>query len=1117
MSTLKIFLFGTPQFEKEDEAANGRSTPTFLSDKVRALLIYLAVEQGRPFRREALAGLLWPNMPEAKARANLRRALSNLRQVIADEDGRYLHITRQTVQFNPASPAFVDAVQFETLLENPEPTISQLEEAVSLVNGRFLEGFSITDSIAFEEWALVKREHYQQQALRLLNQLTRHHEAQRQFANALHFAQRQTQLEPWHEPGQRQLLRLLAKTGQRTKALRQFERFKTDLAVELQVEPESETVRLHQQIQSGVFGQSSQTPPTFLEEPSAVPQHPFVARQAELAILHEQLETAVSGQGGIFFITGEAGSGKTTLVREFSRRAQTSHPQLLCLFGNCLAHVGNSNPYLPFRTAVSMLAGNIEPHWHSGLLSRPQAAQLWQRQTQTQQILHDQGPNLAGIFFTPTETRQQSSAVPPQFILFEQLTNVLRAVSRQFPILLLLDDLQWIDPGSMDLLFHLSQQIAGYPILVVGAYRPEEVDNLPTSGERHPLHRLVHELQTQSGESIALNRVAGRPFVDAWLDCEPNQLDESFRQTLLHQTKGNPLFTVELVAALKERGGLVRSSEGFWQAGKTIPWELLPARAEAMIAERIERLSLPIQQVLSVAAVQGEQFIAETVANIVNAQPHTLLRQFSQELGRIHRLVQATGRQLVNGQHISLYTFRHSMFQQFLYGRLDPIERATLHHKTGERLEILYKNEKELESDKAATLAWHFDEAQQPEKAITYHKIAGHQAFQVSGNQEAVTHFQKALQLLANLPPSPEKIQQELTLLTSLGTPLISLKGYAHPDVGQIYQRAHVICQQIEQAGGTTPLLIPVLAWLVSYYITIGSHRQALELAEKTFALTSQSQDETTQLLGHLLLCVPNIFLGNFETSLAHSSQLANRYSQEKHGKLLWEFGLDAGVTGHFWTASNLLYLGQAEAAQAHAEQAISLARGLEHPFMLSYALMTAGCEFHFLRQNIEAVQRYAEELLVVASQNGFMLDQAQAQFYLGWVKAFGQPNDPDTVQEGCEQMETAVTVGKAAGYNLMIPSRLITLAQFCLKLGNTDKAQHLLTEAKTQIAHSEERYFEPEYHRVLAALSQQIGQSSAEIDASYQNAVSLACQQKSKLLEERATISHAQWQQHAS
>ena len=89
MSTLKIFLFGTPQFEKEDEAANGRSTPTFLSDKVRALLIYLAVEQGRPFRREALAGLLWPNMPEAKARANLRRALSNLRQVIADEDGRY--------------------------------------------------------------------------------------------------------------------------------------------------------------------------------------------------------------------------------------------------------------------------------------------------------------------------------------------------------------------------------------------------------------------------------------------------------------------------------------------------------------------------------------------------------------------------------------------------------------------------------------------------------------------------------------------------------------------------------------------------------------------------------------------------------------------------------------------------------------------------------------------------------------------------------------------------------------------------------------------------------------------------------------------------------------------
>lgn len=1115
MTTLKIFLFGSPRVELRDRAANGRSAPKFLSDKVRALLIYLATEHARPFRREALAGLLWPNMPEAKARANLRRALANLRQVIADEDGRFLRISRQTLQFNLASSAFVDALQFEQLLETPEPTAVQMEEAAKLVNGRFLEGFSINDSIAFEEWALLKREQYQRQALLLLNRLTRHYEAQHQYQDALHFAWQQSRLEPWHEPAQRQILRLLTRTGQRAKAIRQYERFKADLLVELQIAPEPETERLYQQILSGVFEQQTNLLPTFLEEPSAVPSHPFVARQSELAKLNEQLETAVSGQGSVLFITGEAGSGKTMLLREFSRQAQTHYPQLLCLFGNCLAHVGSGNPYTPFRTAVSMLAGEIEPHWHSGLLSRPQAGRLWNLKEQAQQILERQGPNLSGIFFTPKTANSQANlpAAPPQFILFDQLTNVLRTLSRQSPILLLLDDLQWIDSGSVDLLFHLGQQLVGYPIFIVGTYRPEEVRSLSSGGERHPLLRVVHELQPASSKNIALNQIDGRPFVDAWLDCEPNQLDESFRHTLLQQTKGNTLFTVELVAALKERGDLKRSGVGFWQAGHTIAWELLPARAEAMIAERIERLPAPMQHILSVAAVQGEEFIAETVAELVSANPQTLLRQLSQDLGRIHRLVRATGRQRVNGRHISQYTFRHSMFQKYLYGRLDPIEQANWHHKTGNLLEALYQQNEEVGSEYAATLAWHFEEAQQTQKAIAYHKMAGERALKQSANQEATTHYQQALSLVETLPPSPEKVQLELTLLTSLGTPLVALKGYAHPEVGQLYQRAHAICEQIEQAGGTTPHMIPVLAWLVSYYITIGHHQQALDLAQKTFLLTKMSKNETIQMLGHLLLCVPNVFLGNFERSLTHSSHLANNYEQEKHGNLLWEFGLDAGVTGHFWTATNLLYLGQPEAAQTHADQAIAHAKSLNHAFMLSYTLMTAGCEFHFLRENVAAVQNFAEELLAVASKNGFMLDQAQAQFYLGWIKAGSNLDDPAGVKEGIEMMETAVSVGKSVGYILMIPSRLITIAEFCVKLGEPDKALKLLNEAKAQIEQTGERYFEPEYHRIMAELGQQTGQSAQKIENQYQNGLSHARQQKSELLENRVVTSYEQWQ----
>lgn len=184
----------------------------FLSDKVRAVLIYLAIEQGRPLRRETLAALLWPGQPERKARANLRRALANLRQVIHDADGHYLYITRQTLQFKLVASVIVDAIQFEQLLSDNEPGLAQMEEAVALVKGPFLDGFSINDSIAFEEWMLLKREEYRRQQQRALSRLATYYEAHHQPETALRYAWQQVNIEPWYEPGQRQLLRLLAQT-----------------------------------------------------------------------------------------------------------------------------------------------------------------------------------------------------------------------------------------------------------------------------------------------------------------------------------------------------------------------------------------------------------------------------------------------------------------------------------------------------------------------------------------------------------------------------------------------------------------------------------------------------------------------------------------------------------------------------------------------------------------------------------------------------------------------------------------------------------------------------------------------------------------------------------------
>ena len=251
MAYLAIRLLGPFQATLNDQPITH-----FESDKVRALLAYLSVEADRPHRREALAGSLWPEMPERSARANLRYALSDLRQVIGDHqaDPPFLRITRQTLQFNRNSDAWVDVGEFSSLVaegEVREQTITQLEQAVALFRGEFLEGFTLRDSAAFEDWVLLQREHLARLRLAALHRLTAYHEAQGTYGMALRYAWRQVEIEPWQEDAHQQLMVLLATTGQRTAALAQYESLRQVLQQELGVEPSPETDALHQRILSG--------------------------------------------------------------------------------------------------------------------------------------------------------------------------------------------------------------------------------------------------------------------------------------------------------------------------------------------------------------------------------------------------------------------------------------------------------------------------------------------------------------------------------------------------------------------------------------------------------------------------------------------------------------------------------------------------------------------------------------------------------------------------------------------------------------------------------------------------------------------------------------------------
>jgi DNA-binding SARP family transcriptional activator len=275
MPRLLLTLLGPFQATVEGKAITG-----FESNKVRALLAYLAVEADLPQPREKLAGLLWPDWPEKSARNNLRYALANLRQVIGDRETEapLLCISRQSVQVNPDSALEVDANQFATLVELPDHAPKNLETAIKLYHGRFLEGFSIPDSTPFEEWALLKREYYDRLMLSALHRLAAAHEARGEFTQALALAWRQVELEPWHEEAQQQLMRLLALSGQRSAALAQYEACRRTLTKELGVEPSHETTSLYEQIRDGGVAGSDRAALITKESLNTIP--PLISEQS---------------------------------------------------------------------------------------------------------------------------------------------------------------------------------------------------------------------------------------------------------------------------------------------------------------------------------------------------------------------------------------------------------------------------------------------------------------------------------------------------------------------------------------------------------------------------------------------------------------------------------------------------------------------------------------------------------------------------------------------------------------------------------------------------------------------------------------------------------------------
>ncbi|MBI1881000.1 MAG: AAA family ATPase, partial [Chloroflexi bacterium] len=1096
MSGLRLLLLGPPRVEREGASLELERR------KALALLAYLAVT-GEAQPREALATLLWPDHDESQAHAYLRRALWTLKQALGAEQvamGReHIGLASNPDPLSDSVQLFwLDVAHFRRLLaicgthghppsEVCPACLPSLAEAVALYRADFMAGFTLPDSPEFDEWQFFQAESLRRDLAGALERLVRGHSAQGDAGRerAISSARRWLALDSLHEPAQRCLMQLYAQANQRAAALRQYEECQRLLAAELGVSPEKETTALYEAIKARKIVDSGlkivdsglrmedrapstisyasrlspiHYPPSTIPLPpflSSAPQQPgpatpFVTREQELAELEAALKTARSGAGQILFVIGGAGRGKTMLVQEFARQAQTAEAELLVVSGYGNAHTGIGDPYLPFREALTLLTGEVEAKWAGGLITTEHARRLWEAMPLTIPALVEHAPDLIGSFVPGKGLRERATAFAPaeapwfkqlgaltsadagakleQQRIFAQYTAALTTIASQRPLLLILEDLHWVDSASSGLLFHLSREVGNNRILMVGTYRPDEVA-LSRGEIRHPLADILSELKRWHGDIwLDLGELApleGRRFVEAYLDTQPNRLGQGFREALFRRTGGHALFTVELLREMQERGDLRQDEHSQWIEGLAIDWNTLPARVEGVIEKRIQRLEKELQAILTIASVEGETFTAEVVARVQQLNERGLVQQLSRELDKRHRLVTAQILAWLGQQRLSLYRFRHQLFQHYLYHNLAEMERVYLHEAVGSVLEAIYGEQTE---QVAVQLARHFEQAGLTEKAVNYLLQAGKQAGRLSANQEAIAHLTKGLALLETLPDTPERAQKELELQIALGNALMATKGYAAAEVEQTYNRAWELCQQVY--AGETAQIFPILYGLWAFYFVRAEHQTAYQLAEEFFNLAQQQQDPTI-VVAHRAMGW-SFCMGELLSARPHFEQIAALYNPEQHRPLTFRYGQDPGQAGLSAGALVLWLLGYPEQARRWSNQAIILAQEASHSHSLAFSLVFLSYIHQFCQEGAVAQER-AEEAIAICTKQGFALWLAWGMIIRGWALAEQRPEPAEGQgqgEEGIAQIRQGLAAARATGAEFFRTYFLALLAQ---------------------------------------------------------------------------------------
>jgi class 3 adenylate cyclase/predicted ATPase len=800
----------------------------------------------------------------------------------------------------------------------------------------------------------------------------------------------------------------------------------------------------------------------------------LVGREEECELLLRRWTRAKSGEGQVVLLSGEAGIGKSRLTAALLERiAADPHTRLRYL---CSPQHTDSALY-PIIDQMERAAGLAHDDSPRGRLDKLDAL-LVQTSTSTQDAAL-----FAEMLSLPNDGRYPALDLIPEQRrqrTLKALTAQMEALTQANPVLIIFEDVHWIDPTSLEALGRAVDRIRTARVLLIVTFRPEF--DPPWIGRPYVTTLTINRLGQRDIDAM-IDRVIGNKL-----------LPPNIRQDIIERTDGIPLFVEEMTKAVLEAEG-----EGEAQritAAVPSPTLAVPASLYASLMARLDRLG-PAKEVAQVGAAIGREFSHALLAAVVR-KPELELAS------ALNRLIAAGLVSRGGMPPHATYLFKHALVRDAAHGTLLREPRRALHARIAEALETHFPD---IAGNQPEVLAHHCTEAGLIEKAAGFWGKAGQRSLARSALVEAAEHLTRALGQIATLPPTAELRREEIRLQVALINPLLHVKGYAAAETKATVERARLLIERAEALGEPSEdplLLFSVLygSWVASFIAFNGDEMR--ELATRFLSLAKKQKATVPIMIGHRLMGTTLTATGDIAQARAHHDQGIALYEPAKHRPLVTRFGQDAGVTGLSFRSLTLWFLGHPEAALADIDHALKIAREIGQAATLMFALAVTNFTLIFSR-SCAAARARIDELIALADEKGALQRKAEGVTQRGCVLALnGEASD------SVQMINSGMTAWQSTGATVWVPLYLSCLARAYAQLGQVDDAWRCIGEAITTMETTKERWYEAEVYRVAGEIALKSPERETKAPAYFERALAIARAQQAKSWELRVAMSRA-------